>query len=212
MDALIVLATTANTNVVSSAVSTKSKATIPLNSLNCNEHKGNFLFQEAFLTTYRTIIEPIDLVNKLIYRYRLFSKYASTKKTIISGNPNLSCKDVVGANLDDKFDLNRLKTNVKTNKLAASAARNSLALLVRVLDDLGNEMNEKISELFAEFVYELLVDNELQLARLLRKKLLVKLELKRGEQLVVKDSNKKSNGTGMDSVDSIPYSINTFTK
>ena len=34
-------------------------------------------------------------------------------------------------------------------------------------------------EIFADFVYELLVDDELQLARLLRKKLIFKLDAKR---------------------------------
>jgi len=50
---------------------------------------------------------------------------------------------------------------------------------VRVLDDLGNELNEKIVETLADFVYELLLDDELQLARLLRKKLITKLDVKR---------------------------------
>ena len=211
IDALVVLATSANTNVISAVTSSKSK--LNPDCLNLNEQKGNFLFQEAFLTTYRTIIEPIDLINKLIYRYRLFSKYASNKNLKISSKVSNSQT----SSTDDKFDLNRLKSNIKNNKLAASAARNSLALLVRVLDDLGNELNEKIIETFADFVYELLIDNELQLARLLRKKLLFKLDTKRNDQLVKEkltvstQSIKKSNGN-LDSVDSVPYSLNSFTK
>ena len=43
----------------------------------------------------------------------------------------------------------------------------------------SNELNENIVEIFADFVYELLVDDELQLARLLRKKLIFKLDAKR---------------------------------
>lgn len=44
-------------------------------------------------------------------------------------------------------------------------------------------MNEKIVEIFADFVYELLLDDELQLARLLRKKLINKLDIKRLQEL-----------------------------
>ena len=44
-------------------------------------------------------------------------------------------------------------------------------------------MNEKIFEIFADFVHELLLDDELQLARLLRMKLISKLEMKRKHEL-----------------------------
>ena len=162
IDALIVLATSAQTGVVSAASSVNLKssanslglttnnnhsasvsnsllnASSNLNShMDKNNQKNNFLFQEAFLTTYRTIIEPIDLVNKLIYRYRYFSKYSSSAggaaSKPLSGTPNWS----QFAKIDDKFDFNRIKLTAKKNKLAMSAAKNSLALLVRVLDDLG---------------------------------------------------------------------------
>ena len=136
IDALIVLATSANANVVSAInLSKNNSKTVPnqnLVSVASNENKSNFLFQEAFLTTYRTIIEPINLINKLIYRYRVFSKHKSSIKNCLDQDSKNN-----KSRLDEKFDLNRLKSNIKTTKLAASAARNSLALLIRVLDDLG---------------------------------------------------------------------------
>ena len=46
----------------------------------------------------------------------------------------------------------------------------------------SNEYNEKIVETLANFVFELLCDDELQLGRLLRKKLLVKLERKKQQE------------------------------
>lgn len=46
-----------------------------------------------------------------------------------------------------------------------------------------NELNEKVVETLSNFVFELLVDDELQIARLLRKKLLFKLDKKRIDSL-----------------------------
>lgn len=195
IDALIVLATSAQSGVSGAQAScTKSIINNSMNNLlspnNLNKYsrnhrseenitKNNFLFQEAFLTTYRTIIEPIDLINKLIHRYRYFSKYPTNGCSTLQHADLASIKNTGFEKIDDKFDFNRVKTSIKNNKLALSAAKNSLALLVRVLDDLGNELNEKIVEKFADFVYELLLDDELQLARLLRKKLITKLDKKR---------------------------------
>ena len=96
-------------------------------------NKVNFLYQEAFLTTYRTILEPFDLINKLIQRYRLFVSSNANHTNMFNctnkNKDNLSCAD-------EKFDFNRLRLMNKQTKMRASAARNSLALLVRVVDDL----------------------------------------------------------------------------
>jgi hypothetical protein len=46
-----------------------------------------------------------------------------------------------------------------------------------------NELNEKVVETLSNFVFELLVDDELQIARLLRKKLLFRLDKKRIDNL-----------------------------
>ncbi|XP_072153257.1 guanine nucleotide-releasing factor 2 isoform X7 [Bemisia tabaci] len=37
-------------------------------------NKNDFLYQEAFLTTYRTFISPLDLVDKLVERHQRFSR------------------------------------------------------------------------------------------------------------------------------------------
>ena len=80
-----------------------------------------------------------------------------------------------------------------------------------------NELDETIIETFIDFVYELLTDNELQLARLLRKKLLFKLDLKKNETFP-KDNNIVNNNkkisesiTISDNIDT-SYSLNSFTK
>lgn len=174
IDALIVLATSANSSVL--AANTNNGLFSPLTSSSFSGstssngssrdriNKSNFLFQEAFLTTYRTIIEPIDLINKLIYRYSVFAKYKHDKdgsqrnkytnqiSPISKTNPSGVydyCANICNVNggstatnstceqLNEKFDLNRLKTNIKTNKMVFSAARNSLTLLVRLIDELG---------------------------------------------------------------------------
>jgi hypothetical protein len=118
-------------------------------STNGSNSKNNFLFQEAFLTTYRTIIEPIELVSKLILRYRTFSKHkkatpslenSSSEQFNRSFSEMTNSEDIV-LDMNEKFDLNRLKINNKYNRMALLAARNSLALLVRVLDDLEYEFS-----------------------------------------------------------------------
>lgn len=91
--------------------------------------KNNFLFQEAFLTTYRTILEPIDLIRKLIHRYRLFAR--SYRESLVSMS-SIDEKDAVDSN--EKFDFDLLNVSNRREKMAFSATRNSLTLLIRVLD------------------------------------------------------------------------------
>lgn len=138
IDALIVLATSANSSVIAPPANNSSHS---LTSNFIKDKTGtNFLFQEAFLTTYRTILEPIDLVKKLIFRYRLF-----TKKNDLNNNmdkieqcfePSKINRRSYEIEYNDKFDLNRLKSNIRLNKMTSSAVRNSLTLMVRVLDGL----------------------------------------------------------------------------
>ncbi len=47
---------------------------------------SDFLYQEAFLTTYRTFISAKDLIDKLLYRYGHFSRMADVKKKRLSRN------------------------------------------------------------------------------------------------------------------------------
>lgn len=109
------------------------------------------MFQEAFLTTYRTILEPIDLIRKLIHRYRLFANKRQdhsdmrVSSSILSSNEetsknkkidNLESVARVVAVSDEKFDFDRLNAENRRRKMAFSATRNSLTLLIRVLDGL----------------------------------------------------------------------------
>lgn len=134
VDALVVLATSSHLSIKTVTQVNNSPQIAPRNSKLYNgkdalgNNKNNFLFQEAFLTTYRTIMEPIELVEKLIYRYRKFAKNKSSPSEI---RTNMNYHE-----LDDRFDMNRLKINNKYNRMALLAARNSLTLLVRVIDDL----------------------------------------------------------------------------
>lgn len=97
--------------------------------------KNSFLFQEAFLTTYRTIIEPIQLIHKLIHRYRLFANKNPTASVVDSGGSS-SLDEKLDAVSDEKFDFDRLNASNRRRKMAFSATRNSLTLLIRVLDGL----------------------------------------------------------------------------
>lgn len=47
-----------------------------MNELNFNKNNAflaDFLYQEAFLTTYRTFIQPLELIRKLHRRHQRFS-------------------------------------------------------------------------------------------------------------------------------------------
>ena len=155
VDALIVLATSANSSVIappsstdqhssSHTLNTSQFSNSALNQFTPYNHhhrnkKSSFLFQEAFLTTYRTIIEPIELVRKLIHRYRLFAKVdnSSTHHSDDATDEDeyVDEKEMI-INRDAKFDFNRLDLSNRRHKMAFSATRNSLTLLIRVLDGL----------------------------------------------------------------------------
>uniref|UniRef100_T1J7M1 CRK SH3-binding GNRP n=1 Tax=Strigamia maritima TaxID=126957 RepID=T1J7M1_STRMM len=105
-------------------------------------NKNDFMYQEAFLTTYRTFITPLELVKKLLYRYNKFS--------------------------------------ITSDMTRQRAARNAFSLLVRVVDDICvNDVEEIILQTLMDFVYQLLCNGDLMLARALRKKILEKCESKR---------------------------------
>jgi len=46
----------------------------------------DFMYQEAFLTTYRTFITPEDLIDKLLYRYNKFAHSKDVSKKRLSRN------------------------------------------------------------------------------------------------------------------------------
>ncbi|CAF0874957.1 unnamed protein product [Brachionus calyciflorus] len=223
VDALIVLATSASSSVIAPPANNSSHS-LTSNLIKNDKTGTSFLFQEAFLTTYRTILEPIDLIKKLIYRYRFFTKKIDMNTNI--DNKGVDDKDPLKRNslnmnsfdieFNEKFDLNRLKSNIRLNKMTSSAVRNSLNLLVRILDGLRTELdNKELIDLLNNFIFELVIDDELQMARLLRKKLLNKLEKRRLEKLGEDETNVINDQTDSHKIISttkaqiIPYSFNT---
>ncbi|XP_050413397.2 rap guanine nucleotide exchange factor 1 isoform X2 [Patella vulgata] len=104
--------------------------------LHVNEEE--FIYQEAFLTTYRTFITPKELIEKLLYRFYKFQHAADNKVRL---------------------------------------AKNAFSLLIRVIDELGvMELDDEIIKRLMDLVYELLCQNDLVLARILRRKALEKCE------------------------------------
>jgi Rap guanine nucleotide exchange factor 1 len=43
---------------------------------------AEFIYQEAFLTTYRTFISPRDLIDKLLYRFNKFHHMGNGRKKL----------------------------------------------------------------------------------------------------------------------------------
>ncbi|KAH9488884.1 Rap guanine nucleotide exchange factor 1 [Bulinus truncatus] len=105
--------------------------------------KIEFMYQEAFLTTYRMFISPKALMEKLLYRFQKFYHAPDGKKKL---------------------------------------AHNAFSLLIRVVDELGaNELDSVIVDRLMNLVYDLVCEGTLNLARLLRRKLLEKCEKKQAE-------------------------------
>ncbi|CAJ0938322.1 unnamed protein product, partial [Mesorhabditis belari] len=100
---------------------------------------GSLLYQEAFLSTYRTFTSSHDLLQKLTHRYvymALSSEPASQK-----------------------------------------AARLTFSVIVRVVDELCTvEINKELVAIVTNFVYRLIRDGNFQLARLLRTRLIERIE------------------------------------
>lgn len=121
VDALIVLAASSKTYSTNANSTLRNRKNADDNNNNNNSINGDnctsngkkrcindFLFQEAFLMTYRSFIKPIDLVNKLIFRYRYFRNVLNKKIESLS--------------------------KVRSTGGELSAEKSSLTLLVRVLD------------------------------------------------------------------------------
>ncbi|CAI9716450.1 rap guanine nucleotide exchange factor 1-like isoform X2 [Octopus vulgaris] len=120
--------------------------------------KSDFMYQEAFLTTYRTFITPKDLIEKLLYRFHKFQHVSDTSKKRL--------------------------------------ARNAFSLLIRVLDELSSscsstssEIDDEISQKMMDLVFELLCQGELTLAKLLRRKIVEKLEARKHMEITAKTNN-----------------------
>ena len=119
--------------------------------------KNDFLYQEAFLTTYRTFMSTENLVEKLVYRFRTFNdKY------------NESCPNQNGSNMG-----------------CQRIARNAFSLLVRVVDGLADVdfQTKSLLEKLTSFITSLIKDGDLVLARALRSQFIHKYEERRARLL-----------------------------
>ena len=47
---------------------------------------SDFLYQEAFLATYRTFMDPSQLIKKLLYRYSHLSRSSDGQKRKLANN------------------------------------------------------------------------------------------------------------------------------
>ncbi|XP_052230046.1 rap guanine nucleotide exchange factor 1-like isoform X2 [Dreissena polymorpha] len=115
-------------------------------------NKTEFMFQEAFLTTYRTYISSQELMDRLLYRFNKFQY-----------SPDIARK---------------------------KSARNSLFLLIRVIDLMSLlELDKAVIARMMELVFELLCQGDLNLARILRMKLIEKCGAKKHQELSALSQN-----------------------
>lgn len=144
-------------------------------------HKNDYLYQEAFLSTYRTFISTHDLLEKLVHRFRRFS--ASSKKSFLKAKgPSTPTTDPHEQPPSPESD-DEATTAVQLHH--QRVARCSFSLLVRVVDGLADcDFDDTaVMELLTEFMAELVADGELILARALRSKFIQKFEIRRARKL-----------------------------
>ncbi|KAI3387066.1 hypothetical protein SNEBB_009824 [Seison nebaliae] len=109
----------------------------------------DLIYEEAFITTFRTFISPYLLLYKLIYRYCVFY----TKKL----------------NNEVKYD--------KDNEIFSKITKESFSLIIRIVHDLYDELTKETVQLLVYFICNILInDGELILARLLYRCLNEKLK------------------------------------
>ena len=85
-------------------------------------YKNDFLYQEAFLCTYRTFISTHDLLEKLVHRFRRFSS-SSKNKPFLKSIPHPQAMDTS----DDEESIQALHHQYQR------VARSSFSLLVSIL-------------------------------------------------------------------------------
>ncbi|KAM3727141.1 Rap guanine nucleotide exchange factor [Dirofilaria immitis] len=102
---------------------------------------GSLLYQEAFLTTYRSFVDSDELIQKLIKRYL----YMCTVK----------------------------------EQQSVKVARQTFSVLVRVVDELcAIEQTRKLIRLVTKFISHLVKEENYTFARILRKRLMLRMDLK----------------------------------
>uniref|UniRef100_A0A915PQB9 Ras-GEF domain-containing protein n=1 Tax=Setaria digitata TaxID=48799 RepID=A0A915PQB9_9BILA len=109
---------------------------------------GSLLYQEAFLTTYRSFVASDELIQKLIRRYL----YMCTIK----------------------------------EQQSIRVARQTFSMLVRVVDELcAVEQTRKLIRLITKFISRLVKDENYTFARILRKRLMSRLDLKSTQKFMM---------------------------
>ncbi|VDK19130.1 unnamed protein product [Anisakis simplex] len=105
------------------------------------QQAGSLLYQEAFLTTYRTIASSLELFQKLVRRYVYMCR----------GEDHASIK----------------------------SARQTFSVIVRVVDELcAVELKRELLRAVTSFIYRLIRDGNYTFARILRKRLMYRIEHK----------------------------------
>ena len=102
------------------------------------------IYQDAFLTTYRTFLTPDELVEKLLYRYHKFI------------------------------------TRSTTHREEQTAASSAFSFLVCVVEDLSiSELTTELLKILSDFQHELLCKADFKMAKMLRTSLVKKLEARK---------------------------------
>jgi Rap guanine nucleotide exchange factor 1 len=105
----------------------------------------DFLYQEAFLTTYRTFITPSELIDKLIERYTFFSQFEAKKKLA-----RYAFSLLIRVIDEIEYEIFRI--------------------FIRLFFSSSNELSENLMKKLSNFVATLIRHGELQLSKLLRRK------------------------------------------
>ncbi|KAL3981386.1 RasGEF domain family protein [Acanthocheilonema viteae] len=134
---------------------------------------GSLLYQEAFLTTYRSFVESDELIQKLIKRYL----YMCTIK----------------------------------EQQSVKVARQTFSMLVRVVDELcAVEQTRKLIRLITKFISRLVKDENYTFARILRKRLMSRMDLK-STQKSMTASKERINIRGLNSRHLTIFDIRSVT-
>lgn len=126
--------------------------------------KNDFLYQEAFIATYRTFVTTLDLLEKLVQRFRRFNNRRDDRAQQQMINKRVAhCA----------FSL-----MVIAKLYLDIVARIDISFQVRVVDGLADcdFQDTSVMELLSDFIAELVSDGELILARALRTKFIQKYE------------------------------------
>ncbi|GAB1597568.1 rap guanine nucleotide exchange factor 1 isoform X2 [Argonauta hians] len=143
--------------------------------------KSDFMYQEAFLTTYRTFITPKDLVEKLLYRFHKFQHVSDTSKKRLARNAFSLLIRV----LDELSVWCRLREKcASTMKKNPAGFQNNSSC-----SSTSSEIDDEISQKMMDLVFELLCQGELTLAKLLRRKIVEKLEARKHMEITAKTNN-----------------------